>query len=251
MSTYPDNVLIKGDVINEVDVVDQNDHNILKGEIIALQSYIGTTPQGNRDNFISRFNAVNSGSGGFFTTNADPDGLLTYPGLYWNRTDLEALRSTRSDGVAQTIGGSFSNCVFSFALSSGAQTSGTVYGIVSGAGQLPTNTSAYYYWHTLSSVFGTIILSTFKKISGISTVTPNAYIWTQSGGSGACAFRVSIGSVVSSTVGSLNRSTPERVSFDMDVSGLDVGTYYDCVVEIRNIVTDQHAYMGSIIGIGS
>lgn len=249
MATYPDNLLVKGDVINEVDVVDQNDHNILKGEIIALQTYIGTTPQGNRNSLTDRVNAVMSGSGGFYLTNADPDGAVTYPGLYWYRTDTEALRNVKSDGTIQSVGSSFSNTVFSFSLShlpSLAQTG--VVGIASGSGYFPASINNYY-WASSSTAYATCIRSKFYMISGINNVAIKAFIWTNDGAQGIPYCRVSIGGVSGTMVAATGSTNPTEVTNTLNVSSLTVGSYYDIIVELRASSSDI-TYMDSIIGIG-
>jgi len=249
MATYPNNILVKGNVINEVDVVDQNDHNILKEEIIALQTYVGTTPQGNRSNLMSRINAVMSGSGGFYLTNADPTGSVTYPGLYWYRTDTDTLKNIKTDGSVQSIGGSFSNTVFSYSLSMPLGTNNC--GIIQGTGLFPSAKSKHY-WYATGTAFGTIILARFTKFQGINTINATAIMWPDTNLGGRPQSRLTVGGVVGTATGITNQSTPTRFSFDsLNVSGLGVGSSYDVIVELRDAGTGSAMYLSSITGIGS
>src|SRR3990167_5275967 len=102
METYPASILVKGDVINDVDVYDQNDHNILKGEIIALQTYFGTNPQGDQPNFAARFNAMHNGSGYLITSAGVPQ--PTGPGFVWADSAAGVLKFIKTDGTPQTVG---------------------------------------------------------------------------------------------------------------------------------------------------
>lgn len=208
MSTYPNNILVKPNVVNEVDDVDQGDHNILKDEIIALQQYVGTNPQGDRDNLTSRFNALSSGSGGFYTTNADFDGSGTYPGRFWYRTDIESLRNVKFDGSIQTIGGAFSNSIWH-------------YQGVAEASFKSDNISG--------TAYKSLMTTKFEKIAGISTLNVNIKCNINDA---TRNWKSKVEVDGGTAVGSAVNNPPDSAFYwgtvySVDVSGLNNGTYYD------------------------
>ncbi len=97
--------------------------------------------------------------------------------------------------------------------------------------------------------------SKFIKISGISTVTIKARVWcrTTAGGAGTQAnIKVDIGGANSNVSGTANQTTPEWVSFTIDVSGLTNGTTYDVAGSLKdaNGVAEE-IFISDIIGFGS
>jgi hypothetical protein len=253
MATYPNNILIKADVVDEVDDVVQEDHNILKGEIIALQTFVGTNPEADRGSLADRLAPIISGSGGFYLTNADYDGAATYPGLYWYRTDTDTLKNVKYDGTIQSIGGSFTNTVFNFSLSAGSSANHGD-GIVSSTDQTDNTTAAnLYYWRVNSSAFKTMIESKFQMFAGINTITPIVRIWQDQTDSAVktTTLRVTVGNQNVSGVCTGSQTTPEWVTLSgIDVSGFDVGTVYDVVIDQRHS-SSGNGFLDHVLGIGS
>ena len=77
MATYPSNILVKGNVQNEVHDVDENDHNILKEEIIALQTYVGTNPHGSQSSLADRMYVCIGTDGALRQGSTEPTNPLT------------------------------------------------------------------------------------------------------------------------------------------------------------------------------
>lgn len=87
MATYPNNLLVKADVIDEVDDAIAADYNLLKDEIIAMQSAVGTNPERDAADLGTRLNVSLNGSGALYQSNADPaSGVIGQP-LYRTDTD--------------------------------------------------------------------------------------------------------------------------------------------------------------------
>lgn len=251
MATYPSSILVKADVTNEVDVVDQNDHNILKGEIIAMQTYIGTTPQGGRTCLMDRFNAQSSGSGGFFITNADWSSTGTWPGRYWYRTDLEILRVTRSDGTIQSIGGSPSNVLFCWNGAEVWSTGVNGQGLVISTGLNGNFSSGYMYFHNGVNAGTHIVLNTkFLKVSGVSGVILHSRVWSDGSTSTAKAIvNINSGAVIGTTTTNATAVPAWVASGVIDVSGLANGTAHNMAIILDNN-SNGHVYLATVIVFG-
>lgn len=251
MATYPSSLLVKADVINDVDVVDQNDHNILKGEIIALQTTIGTNPHGNRNNLADRLNAVMSGSGGFVNVTAVP--ASTYVGKYWYRTDLETMQVVKSDNTVQSIGGSLSNIIYNstvFNTDSALNykcffNEGTMTPSIAGSALTFWGCSHSNSWLQMRPI------TRWRKITGITTLV--AYIDFWSDGNGGRTTQISFGIGATTDVSSSSAgSTVGTDILSIDVSGLNVGTYYDIVFKaIASGAGGNKTYLGNHAIIGA
>ncbi len=205
MSTYPSNILVKGDVINDVDVYDQNDHNILKGEIIALQTNIGTSPQGTQSNFMARYNAMHNGSGYLISSAGTPQ--PTAPGFLWYDTTAGILKFIKTDNTQQSVGGSLSNLLFF-------------------KGAAVRTDSSDGFWQTINlNDGGTIRLS---KISGMNTLVFIGEVV----GSNAANNQISLGVSGSTTVSSTFGATPAEITLTHDISGVANGTIYPITFQV-------------------
>ena len=237
MATYPSGFLIKGDVINDVDVYDQNDHNILKGEIIALEQTIGTNPHGHRPNLAARLNAMINPSGYLISSAGVPQ--PTAPGFLWMDTTADAVKVIRNDNTILTVGGSVSNVLFHWVGHTVASTSAL---LTNQSSLLNTNPAAgYSYFQANGSVTAPFLDGYFLKISGINTISSKVNVWGSAGGT--TTLRVIVGSVSQTVVTS--SVTPTWISTpNLDVSALTNGTYYQILFTLQRTVGGASVFCG-------
>ena len=233
MATYPNSILVKGDVINEVDDVDQNDHNILKGEIVALQTYIGTNPHGSQNNMVERVGYMIDTNGGLQGSNAFPDGVVveTFKRMAWFRDDLNVwyIRNSANDTwIAQ--GASLSNYLFGY--TGVFSTQGVSGGEIMSSNRLETTlTGQFRYLYATPSAFLTVWQGSWVKISGVNTITPKAYVW-QSAADLTCFVQVAVESL-SSTAFVIGSTIQLATLNTIDVSGLNNGTTYRVSIALK------------------
>ncbi len=213
MATYPSSILVKGDVINEVDVVDQNDHNILKGEIIALQTYIGTNPQGSKNNLTDRLAIALATNGAWAQSNAFP-ATPSEGQQFWRPDLITAYIYSSSQAAWQSLGQSLSNTLFAFCI---PQVGPTSFGTCPG-----------------DSVTRTYYLTKFKKLQGVSSTDIYAYV-TNAGGTSQSiklSFIPSSGTTAYGSIsGNLASAGVGGTSFNISLTGLTNGTVYDVIIE--------------------
>ena len=251
MSTYPSNILVKADVANEVDEVDEGDHNILKGEIIALQTYVGTNPQGSKSDLTTRLAIMISTNGAINGSNGFP--ANTTPMRLFYRTDQETLYIRRYDNAAeQAIGGSLSNVIYS---SNRSQTKNmtTTYAAITSTSILGASLSGtqYSYWgmdagNTYSTCHPVI---RWPKISGVSTMIFKGNIWQITADGQTQLLELAVGTATG-TVSLANTQTPTEVTVTVDLTGLGNGTYYDIVISQKRQTTSSTIYLGEFTLIG-
>lgn len=247
-SPYPTSIASYTTKVNKVDVYNDDHVNKLQNDVIAMQTYTGTNPHGNRGSLSDRVAASLSGSGGFILSTGVP--VETYPGKFWYRTDLESLQNVKSDNTVQTIGGSFSNTLFSWstmALTSPTDTSIAYVVSTSATPAFPAAplTRAMIIVNN-GTAFHTAYQTKFRKITGISNIQIYADTWTS--GAGMSLLRFTVGSVVKTMYGSLSMAAPEWINTTLDVSGLANGTVYDVIGEMYG--SGSVCYLNSIQGFG-
>lgn len=248
-ATYPAAIKIFTNKKNDVDAYDALHVNDLQNEVMALQHYIGVTPQGSKADLDERISVIIGTDGAFAHSNAFPASPVDGQGFY--RTD-EDTYYIYNGASWDALGQSLSNVAFEWYGTMGAY-SGTDIGFVEGGTLTPTawGGARYSFLAAGGAAYRTVWETRFKKLQGFSTVTVNAWIWQQqSGTTNSALLRVSIGSVAGSAQGSDQQQTPEMVSFTIDVSGLASGTFYNVIAEIMNDNIGQNlAYLGGLIGI--
>lgn len=235
MATYPSNILVKGNVVNGIDDVDQNDHNILKNEIIALQTYVGTNPQGSKATMTERMSLLIDTNGAIFTTSGGFP-ASTFEGRFVWRPDL-ITAYVYGNGAWNSLGQSLSNTIFSW--NGHAHLSGTIVGVYTGGAYPPAAHTTAQSFISLenANVYGTVFNSKFKKLSGISSALYYLRMWSTANVGSTVTARVTIGSVVGSIVsnaGSSGGTNPAWYNGSLDLSGLANGTVYDLVVESKH-----------------
>lgn len=248
-AVYPTSVTTFTVKQNKIDVYNDDHINKLQNEVVALQTYIGTNPHGDQSTLSLRLRQALSGSGGFVLTTGVP--TTTYPGLFYYRTDSETLFNIRSDNVPQAVGGSLTNVVFSFSGSSASSNSLNA-GMYVGTSLIPgpgdANLDRYVCWANDSTSYGTAITSKVKKIQGMSTLTVWSFMKSHTDESPT--LRITIGSVIGSIVGALSSSYVWG-SIAMDLTGLNNGTTYDAIFDLKTASGSRVAMVSSIIGIVS
>lgn len=220
MATYPASVLVKGNVVNGIDDVDQNDHNILKGEIIALQTYVGTNPHGSKNNLTDRLAVLMATNGAIAQSGGFP-GSPVEGQMFWRPDLITAYIYSSSQAAWQSLGQSLSNNIFSF-----AHANNSVYGTVVGDGSYKT------YYETK-----------FKKIAGISSALIYANL-IEGGVSSYVNARVTFGTAS----GTFQATADGWQTWTISLSGLANGTVYDTIVDVK--ADNTNSGIRSIIAIG-
>lgn len=251
-ATYPGAVKIFTEKENEIDVYDAEHINSPQDEIIALQTYTGVNPHGDRASVAERLTAMLNGSGYLYSTAGVP--VDTHPGRMYLDSDGDTVKIAKSDGSGyKDVAESFSNCIFSFSgCITNSPTGGAVKACMFNTASLtpPYAADIYSFWagEGLPNM-PEVIATKFQKISGVQTVTIKANCWNEAAGS--ALVNVAIGAVSGSVKGAAGRTVPEEVTMALDVSGLDNGTFYDVSITLSSTGTNNMGYLSSIIGIGS
>ncbi len=247
-SPYPSLVATYTVKVNHIDVYNDDHINKLQNDVIALQTYIGTNPHGNKAELTTRIAQMMATNGAIAQGVAFPTGPVE--GQEFWRTDLTTLY-VYGNSAWNAQGQSFSNYLFQYA---GALQPSSVKGEVTASSYLDSTTAPKmrYLRNGNAAAFGTVWESVFKKVSGINTVTIKALVWVDSGVSGVgAALRISIGSVTAIGLGTTFRTTPELITFSLDVSGLGANTFYNVTADLAPTNTTGNAFCGNIIGFGS
>lgn len=259
MSVYPTSIKTYTTKVNHIDVYDADHINSPQDEIIALQTYIGTNPHGSRPNLVARLNVMIGSYGGIQGGTGFP--AETTPRRLFYRDDLEALYIRRADGTGeQAVGNSFSNVLFQYTGVIHQSTTVGNNGELSGMSSLTStsNTAGFRYIRQNNSGGGlfyqTAWTNSWIKTNGVNTITPRVRLWVDGADSlVAPVLRLTIGSVISTTRGTIGSSAPSwATGAAMDVSGLVAGSVYDVVGELASSgSTGSRVYCSDIIGWGS
>jgi hypothetical protein len=254
-AVYPTSLVTFTTKVNHIDVYNDDHINKLQNEVIAMQTYVGTSPQGGFSDFASRVNRFLNGTGVIVNSNAFP--ADTTPMRLFYRTDSETMFIRKSDNSAwQSIGGSPSNVIFSWTgMDSSTQNANTGFGIFAGTNASATGILAGNLYYLTGQTVGTytLIRTKISKISGISTLKIYTRMYT-SGASGACSAILDINAgAVTGTTTKVTGVTPTWLnSANIDVSGLSNGTVYDMLVKISTDADGSSpAYMSSVIIFGA
>jgi hypothetical protein len=113
-------------------------------------------------------------------------------------------------------------------------------------------TFGYTYFAVVGATYRNILISKFKKIAGISTITIQARLWSDSADAGEeTILNVDIGGQAN-TVKSVTSTTPAWVTAaDIDVSSLTNGTTYDITIQLKNEGAGGISYCSAVILIAS
>lgn len=249
MATYPNNILVKGDVVNEIDPYDAADHNILKDEIIALQTYIGTNPHGDQGSLADRFNAMHNASGYLINSAGTPQ--PTSVGMIWYDTADDVIKVIPNDKVPVSVGGGQSNTIFAWAGFDNHAADSRQGLSVSNGGSLETTSLCDVYYYNGAEAYFDMIHFKFKKISDISTAIFYARAFRLSN-SCAAKIKLTIGSAVGSGVTAvLGRTDPQWYEIvSLDLTGLDNGTAYDCSIAMTSGTNGSEIGMSAVTIIG-
>jgi hypothetical protein len=242
-AVYPTSIKTYTTKTNHIDVYDADHVNSPQEEIVALQTYVGTNPHGNRNSLSDRMNALSNGSGGFVLTTGIPS--ETYPGKFWYRTDTESLQNVKSDNTVQTIGGSFSNVLFSYVgpvLNASVHSTSFTNASVNG-------TSLPKWISTAANLYGTVVYARIKKITGVTSLKVDTIAWTGNAAQGSPLIRYTISNLIATATTS--STNPVLVSTSFDLSGLTNGTTYDFIAELQASGGGGGSFIHSITGIAS
>ena len=246
-SPYPSGLRTYPDVRNHIDVYDESHINDIHDDVIALQTYVGTNPQGSKADLVARLAVMISTSGVLYVTTGTIS--PSTPGQLYFRSDSETLFIINSVGSPQAIGASFSNKLFEYA------------GVVNTANEvnassiISTNPITYRFLRSIdsASIYATLWTTRWKKLSGVNTITPLIRLWTSTGpGSTKALCRLTVGTITGTAAGSASKTNPEwAVGNALDVSGLNNGTYYDVVFESGTDNIADYTLYSNLIGFGS
>ncbi len=248
-AVFPTSIVTFTTKVNHIDVVNDDDCNKLQNEVIALQTYIGTSPQGSRADLTTRIGIMMATDGAIAKGSSFPTNPVE--GQEFWRTDLKTLyvyNATASQWASQ--GQSLSNNIFSFSGTGDPNGTASVNGFILSPTMISTAVPSNAYWTVKGATFATCILTSFYKISGISTAVIKARIWQAQALGDSAEVRVDIGSLFGTSRGTASRTAPELVTSTIDISSLASGTYYDVVISLRTTTAGDTGYLNSIIGIG-
>lgn len=228
-AVYPTNVVTFTTKVNHVDVVNDDDVNKLQNEVIAMQTYFGTNPQGSKSDLTTRLAQLMATNGAIAQGVAFPTNPVEGQ-LFW-RVDLTTMY-VYGLGSWNSQGQSLSNAAFSFCGSSNF-----------------TNKFMPAWISTSNGVYSTYVYSRFKKISGVSSIKIDAVMWKSNPASGSPIARYTINTLVAT--GTVSSTTPAITSTSIDVTSLVNGTTYDFVIEFQESGGSQGVFLNSVIGIAS
>ncbi len=211
-AVFPTSIVTFTTKVNHIDVVNDDDCNKLQNEVIAMQTYFGTNPQGNKSDLTTRIGQMMATNGAIAQGVAFPTNPVEGQ-LFW-RTDLITMYVYGSSAW-NSQGQSLSNVIF-------VLTATLISTIGSGSFDQKWN-------------------SKFKKISGISTLT--FYANFGASGSNTQLFKVDVGGL-NSTVAAVTSGTSFQ-SNSINVSGLTNGTVYDIALSIGK--SDANGQSESVI----
>lgn len=235
---------------DKVDLVQAAHMNAVQAELVTIETILGTNVKGDRADLKTRLNNALDGDGSLLSGTAYPSPSLPSQAFYKTDADTFYIRNAANDTwLAQ--GGSLSNVLFSFALGGGSH-SANVNGVIvndditAGANIMPAVWAVYS-----NQTYGIVLTTKWKKISGVSTVTIYANVWGFGVGTQA-NIKVDIGSANNNVDGTEGQTSPEWLTFTIDVSGLTNGTVYDVTVSLKNLESGSYlTRMDSIIAFGS
>lgn len=251
MATYPASIKSFTTKTNQVDDVDAAHMNTVQDEIVAIQTELGTDPAGSETDLKTRLYVTIDNDGALRKNTSFPGTPID--GQFFYRTDQNTAY-IYNGSTWDSLGQSLSNLIFHFG--SMDRTTGVNYpNFYSGTSFTPTLTSTlvHAFWgigNAANTTAETILLTKWRKIAGVSTVSMYGRIWC-SGGYGA-KVKVDIGGA-SNTSAAVTATTPTAfTTFDVDVSGLSDGTAYDVTIQLQaNNTSEANCYLSDIVGIGS
>jgi hypothetical protein len=250
-AVYPTSVVTFTTKENKVDVYDAAHINDLQNEVVALQTYTGTNPHGSLSSLTERLAVMMSADGSIVNSNAFPaTGLVD--GQIFYRTDeniLYVYNGSSWDSQGQTL----SNVIFHWGLSGGDpdQAANGAGMILNDSFTAASTEIMLGYWGAAVSGTGSIRLFSGKwtRVAGVSTISIYGRIWASVDDVHIVA---AIGSATSfSSLVSTN--FPTWANFDLDVSGLGVGTTHNVIIYLRRDsgVASAMLYTDEIWGFGS
>lgn len=253
MAQYPTSVVSYTTKTNQIDTVDASHINDLQNEVIALQTYVGTYPQGSKASLTERLAVCLSTNGAINGSNGFP--VNTTPMRLFYRTDQETLYIRRYDNTSeQAIGGSLSNVIYHSGIEDTKSWDAgfaQIVGTNTLLGQLTA--TKYTYWTTTQgSTFGTIRPEIrWTKIQGVSTLKFIGKIWQLTADGQTQSLQVAMGSASGTTTALANTQTPTEVTCNVDITGLAAGTTYTIVISERRQTTSSVLYLGEHMLMGA
>lgn len=246
-ASYPSGIIAFTNKQDRIDVVDDDHINQLQSEVVALQTYSGTNPHGDRASIADRMNAMLNPSGYLISSAGVPQ--PTAPGFFWYDSSADQMKIIKGDGTVKSVGGSLSNVIFSW-ISSHAN--GLDYPALvqantwQGTSADTVSLHQYYYNNNVSTTFTLIFpLIAWEKVAGINTLFAVVNHW--SGDTQWSQFSMGVGS--STAVGGTHTGTGAVSGTQvtsLDVSALDIGTMYDIEFRLRRQSTSSRGYMGNV-----
>lgn len=234
---------------DKIDIVYADHVNKLQDEVVAVETELGLNVAGSLTNLVDRLALLQDTDGSFAKGSALPTNPIDGQGFYKSDENVLYIYNGASwDAQGQSL----SNCVFSASLF--GLTAGTSYaGIISATSYLPTYvqnaTKTKYWWAAGQSLsVQEVLLFKYQKLSGQTTISCYGLMWIGSAGQ-SCTAHFDIGGQTATAV--TTATFPTWASGDVDVSGLDVGTYYDINIKLQTSDTNSYASLGSVIGIAS
>jgi hypothetical protein len=237
---------------DKVDLVQAAHINAVQSELVAIETILGTNVKGNRTDLKTRINNALDADGSILSGTAYPSPAL--PSQLFYRTDLGGLYVYDEDW--KIVGESLSNVIFEWHGCVVATDGSSGHGIIQTTGSVtPPLTSAPYatthFYVVKGGTYRTILSSQFTKISGITTVTIHARVWSSSTNAAEEAIlSVDIGGQAN-TVKSVTSDTPSWVTTsNIDVSSLTNGTTYTITIQLKN-EANEYAYCSDVVLIAS
>lgn len=243
-ASYPGGIIQYTTKKDRIDVVDDDHINQPQAEQIAMQTYVGTNPHGDRGSIADRLNAQFDGSGFLLGSNGFP--VDTTPRKMWYRNDEESFYIAKSDGSGfGAIGQNFSNVIFVWSgIDQAFSSTGSGWGLIESTSLSAgvVKVKGYKYFTSRSTSFQNILPFRWTKIAGINTITLHSRLWR---GSSIARLQVDIGGVTGTA--SSSGTAPAWVTGGaLDVSGLVNGSVYNCMISLKNDTNDAPAYCSAI-----
>lgn len=235
---------------DKVDLVSAAHINDLQTEIVRIETILGALVKGTATDLKTRLSRSLDSDGTLQSGSSFPSpAFISMP--FW-RTDLDTFYIYGSSGWIQQ-GGSVGNALFQYSgvVDQAASNKGEIQGtsLIPNAG---TKTGSFRFLCTDNSSFEQVWNTRWTKISGVSTITVHALLWTRNGSGGAdqSDLQVSVGGQTGHVACTSDSQTPTWYSFTINVSGLTNGTTYDVLASLKAI-NDSISYCGGIIAFGS
>ncbi|QGH73032.1 MAG: hypothetical protein [Siphoviridae sp. ctCJE6] len=228
------------------DPASKSDFNKLQNAMLNVQTELGTNPAGSVADLKTRL-AVSIADDGAVQKGTSFPGSPTAMQLF-ARTDEDKLyrRNAANDAWIELPTSGQSTHQFSFCGHDAGGNAGFYVGTTIGG---PGASGYYAFWRVQDTTYRTTI-PVFKwvKIPGVDTITIYARIWSSAATSNDADLKVDIGGQNNNVTAT--GTTPQAVTFTIDVSGLSDGTAYDVTIQLKS-PNNNICCMSSIVAYGS